>query len=75
MHLNRKTRLYKNTNNFIFLGRNNCGNYARYRNVKRKLKARYHLYQTGKIKLNSFSSSLICYNTLCNKRLNWNKKR
>lgn len=36
--LNSKTRIYKNTNNFLFLGRNSKGNYARYRNVKRKLK-------------------------------------
>ena len=36
--LNIKTRIYKNTNNFLFLGRNQKGEYARYRNIKRKLK-------------------------------------
>lgn len=74
MSLNSKTRLYKNTNNFIFLGRNNFGNYSRYRNVKRKLKSRYYLYRKGKIDLNSFSSSLICYNNLCNRNLVWKLK-
>lgn len=67
LELNKKTRIYKNTNNFIFLGRNNSGKYARYRNVKRKLKCRYHLYKIGKLPLDSFSSSLICYKQLCNR--------
>ena len=67
LHLNSKTRIFKNSNNFLFLGRNNIGRYSRYRNVKRKLKARLYLYNTGAITLNSVSSSLICYKNLCNK--------
>ncbi len=70
--LNRKTRIYKNTNNFLFLGRNRKGNYSRYRNVKRKLKSRFYLYKNNKIDLNSISSSIICYNNLCNNKLNKN---
>ena len=65
--LNRKTRIYKNTDNFLFLGRNSSGKYARYRNVKRKLKNKLYLYQTNKIPLNSVTSSLICYKGLCKK--------
>ncbi len=65
--LNAKTRVYKNTNNFLFLGRNFNGKYARYRNVKRKLKSREYLYKNNKISLNSLSSSIICYKNLCNK--------
>ena len=65
--LNKKTRIYKSTNNFLFLGRNSYGKYARYRNVKRKLKKRYFLYKNNKISLNSLTSSLICYKQLCNK--------
>ena len=65
--LNCKTRIYKNTNNFIFLGRNSKGKYARYRNVKRKLKSKYYLYKNGKIPLDSLTSSLICYKHLCKK--------
>lgn len=65
--LNRKSRLYKSTNNFIFLGRNNKGKYAKYRNVKRRLKKRKYLYQQGKISLASLASSLISYKYLCRK--------
>lgn len=65
LSLNHKTRIFKNTNNFLFLGRNSRGNYARYRNVKRKLKLRNYLYKSGKIPLRSFSSTIICYKGLC----------
>ena len=34
--LNKKTRIYKSTDNFIFIGRNKYGNYAKYRTVKRR---------------------------------------
>lgn len=73
LKLNAKTRIYKNTNNFLFLGRNSKGDYARYRNVKRKLRARYYLYQQNRISLNSFSSSLICYNHLCKRNIKFKK--
>lgn len=63
--LNRKTRIYKNTNNFIFLGRTSNGRYARYRDVKRKLRKRAYLYKTGKITLSGFANSIICYDNLC----------
>ena len=73
--LNAKTRIYKNTNNFLFLGINSFGKYARYRNVKRKLKTKYYLYTVGHISLNSFTSSLICYKELCNKNLKFTPKK
>ena len=62
--LNAKTRIYKNTNQFIFLGRNSDFKYARYRSVKRKLKAKKFLYETGKITLHRYASSYICYKGL-----------
>ena len=65
LELNIKTRIYKSTNNFLFLGRNCHGKYARYRSVKRKLKRKFYLYNNGYISLNSFTSSLICYQGLC----------
>ena len=65
LQLNSKTRIYKNTNNFLFLGRNSKHYYARYRNVKRKLKSRYLLYYNNKLELNSLCSSIICYKSLC----------
>ena len=59
--LNKKSRLYKSTNNFIFLGRNSKGEYAKYRNVNRKLRYKKYLYETGKIAFNSYLSSYIAY--------------
>lgn len=74
LSLNAKTRIYKNTNNFLFLGRNSQGNYARYRNVKRKLKGRFYLYGKNLLSLNSYATSLICYKGLCNKNIILKKK-
>ena len=67
LELNIKTRIYKNTNNFLFLGRNKNSQYARYRNVKRKLKSKYKLYKNNHISLGSFISSLRCYQSLSNR--------
>ena len=61
LSLNKKSRIYKNTNHFIFLGRTQNGKYAKYRNLKRKLKYKKHLYETGSITLPSYLSTLICY--------------
>ncbi len=65
LKLNNKTRLYKSTDNFVFIGRNKYGNYANYRTVKRRLKKRKYLYYNGKIPINSLISSTICYKNLC----------
>lgn len=70
LKLNPKTRIYKNTNSFIFLGRSKKGKYVRYRNINRKLKRRKALYLNKKISLNSYVSSIICYENLQNKKLN-----
>ena len=59
--LNKKSRIYKNTNNFVFLGRTKNGKYAKYRNLKRKIKYKKYLYESGKISLNSYVSTRICY--------------
>ena len=72
--LNTKTRIYKNTNNFLFLGRNSNGKYSRYRNIKRKLKNKLFLYKNGNIPLNSFICSLTCYRELCDNQFLFNKK-
>ena len=69
LELNRKSRLYKSTNNYIFLGKNKFGKYARYRNVKRRLKKRKFLYEQGIITLSSLTSSLISYKYLCNRNI------
>lgn len=64
LKLNKKSRIYKNTNNFIFLGRNKKGQYAKYREVKRKLKKKKYLYEKNKISLMSYTTSIICYKNL-----------
>lgn len=63
--LNSKSRIYSSSNNFIFLGCNSKGKYAKYRSVNRKIKSKMYLYKTGKISLNSLTSSIICYKHLC----------
>ena len=65
--LNAKTRLFKSTNNFIFLGHNNKNQYSKYRNVKRKLRKKKYLYFNNKISLNSLAGSIINYEGLCKK--------
>lgn len=66
LELNNKTRIYKSTNNFIYLGRNKNGKYVRYRNIGRKLRKRKFLYDSGLINLSSLTSSIMCYKNLCN---------
>lgn len=73
LSLNNKTRIYKNTNNFIFLGRDKFGNYSHYRNIKRKLKNKIYLYENNKFSLHSLSSSFICYKGLCNNKTDYKK--
>lgn len=62
--LNNKTRIYKSTDNFVFLGRNNKGKYAKYRQAGRKLKKRFHLYECKKVELNGVANSIINFNNL-----------
>lgn len=59
--LNSKTRIYKNTDNFIFLGITKNNLPAKYRIINRKLKQSNYLYNKNKLSLNSLSSSIICY--------------
>ena len=68
LFLNKKTRIYRDTNNFIFLGRDSNGKYARYRTVKRKLRKNLHLYKNNKINLSCIVSSIICYDSLRNNK-------
>ena len=70
LKLNKKTRIFKNTDNFIFLGRNKYGNYAKYRTIRRRLKYRKHLYQIKKLDINSLISSRLCYKNLSNSKIN-----
>lgn len=64
LELNNKTRIYKNTNNFIYLGRNKYGKYSKYRSINRKLKHKKYLYENNKITFNNYLNSYICYKNL-----------
>lgn len=68
LFLNKKSRIFKSTNRFIFLGYNSKGKYSKHRTVNRKLKKRLFLYKNKDINLSSITSSIICYEHLCNSR-------
>lgn len=70
LQLNKKTRIFKSTDNYMFLGRNPKGRYIRYRNVKRKLKSRRYMYENGKLSLSSFINSATCYEGLLKRGIN-----
>jgi hypothetical protein len=67
LKLNKKTRIFNSNNNFIFLGITKTGKYAKYRQVRRKIKYKTYLYNTSKISLSSLTSTLICYENICKK--------
>lgn len=69
LELNGKSRLYTSSNNFVFLGRNRKGKYARYRTVRRRLKKKVYLYKSGVINLMGITESLLCYQNLCSKNI------
>ena len=64
LELNRKTRIYSNKQNFIFLGRKNNKNYANYRRIKGKIKKKYYLFKKQKTSLYSLMSSINSFNEL-----------
>lgn len=64
LELNSKTRIYRDTNDFIFLGRNKYKKYSKYRNINRILKYKKYLYENNNINLNSYLISYICYKNL-----------
>lgn len=61
LELNDKTRIYKNTNNIVFLGRNKYNRNVNYRKKNREIKRKRYLYENNKITLNSYLSSYINY--------------
>ena len=64
LELNKKTRIYANKDNFVFLGRTNKGKYAKYRVVRRRIKSKAIKYKNNKINLMSFACSLMSYKRL-----------
>ena len=59
--LNKKSRIYKNTNNFIFLGRDKNGKYAKYRSMNRRINKKYKMYLNGQIKLKNIADTIRSY--------------
>lgn len=64
LKLNRKTRIYTDKENFVFLGRKKNNNYASYRRIKGKLKNKCFLLRKGKISINSVISSINSFYSL-----------
>ena len=64
LELNPKTRIYKNTNHFLFLGRKFNGKYGRYKTISKKIRIRKFLFKENKINLNSICATLICYDSI-----------
>ena len=62
--LNNKSRIFKNTNNYIFLGRTRNGKYAKYRSLKRKIKYKRFLYENNCLQLSNLVNSLRCYENI-----------
>ena len=69
LKLNPKTRIYKSTDNFIFIGYNKYGKYAKYRDAKRRIKKRKHLYFNNKITMNQLINSMINIENLMGKEI------
>lgn len=67
LQLNKKTRIYKSTNNFVFLGRDSKGRYAKYRYVNRRLKNKVKRYRTRNVRLSSLMGSMQSYRDLSKK--------
>ena len=67
LKINKKTRIYRNTNRFIFLGRDFDCKYARYRSLKRKIKRRKNMYLNNRTTLTSLACTLISYDSLTKK--------
>lgn len=68
LQLNRKTRIYKCTNNFVFLGRDVNGRYGKRRIVRRRLKNRCKMYRSKSIKLNNLMATANSYRYLLKTR-------
>ncbi len=66
LKLNEKTRIYKNTNNYMFLGRNTKNMYGKHRRINCIIKGKIREYEKGKIDLYSLISSINTYKNLKN---------
>lgn len=75
LELNKKTRIYKNTNNFIFLGRNIYGSYSKFKDSNKKLKLNKKLYYNNLISFNKYINSYICYKNINKNYFNYHIRK
>ena len=60
LELNSKSRLYRNSNNFIFLGKDSKGRIYKKKKIRKHINKKYYMYKTNQIKLNSLVSTINC---------------
>ena len=64
LKLNPKSRIHKNTDNIIYLGRDLKGKYAKRKEIRKKYNRKLEQYYNNEIILNSFISSKRCFKTI-----------
>lgn len=64
LQLNKKTRIYSNSDNFIFLGRKKNIKYANFRRIKGKIAKKYFQLKNGKTSLNSLIATINSFYSL-----------
>ena len=75
LELNKKSRIFKNTNHFIYLGQDQKGNCTKYREANRKIKKRLYLYKNKEIDIMSLTSTMMCYKNLYKNRIKIKKEQ
>lgn len=71
--LNKKTRIFKSSDNFIFLGRDSKGGYAKYRLLNKRMNKKYQEYSDKKIEINNLICSIKSYNHVSMKICQWGR--
>ena len=64
LKLNPKSRIYKNTNNFIYLGKDLKGKRHYKKRPIKQINKKYYLYNKNIIKLNNLISTINYYNNI-----------
>lgn len=67
LKINPKSRIHKNTDNIIYLGRTIKGKYAKEKEIPKKCKKRVRQYYNNEIILNSLISSKRCFESITKK--------
>lgn len=57
----KKTRIFNESDNFIFLGRDIYGRYGKHKEIKRRVGIKKYLYRNGSVNLYSFACTVVNY--------------